>query len=120
LARAHVKFKNELKQDSHDAQKGVSAVLNAILKPLWQIAENAGFDGNEVVNEQLISEDHIGFDAKLGEWKDLQEAGIVDPTKVTRNALLNAASIASLFLTTEAAVTMIKEDTPAPAMPEMY
>ena len=83
------------------------------------IAENAGFDGNEIVNQQLVSEDKIGFDAKLGEWKDLSVSGIVDPTKVTRNALLNAASIASLFLTTEAAVSLIKEDS-TPSVPDMY
>lgn len=119
LASAHKHFIHDLKSDIPDVQKGMGAVLEAILKPLWQIAENAGFDGNEVVNQQLVSEDKIGFDAKLGEWKDLSVSGIVDPTKVTRNALLNAASIASLFLTTEAAVSLIKEDS-TPSVPDMY
>ncbi len=118
FADAYRHFKNDLKMDAPDAQKGISAVMDAILKPLWQIAENAGFDGNEVVNAQLIADKGVGFDAKAGTWKSMSEAGIVDPTKVTRNALLNAASIAALFLTTEAAVTLIKED--ASVSPEMY
>ena len=119
LAKAYVTFKDTLKAETPDAQKGISAVLDASLKPLWQIAENAGFDGNEVVNQQLLKDDNIGFDAKMGEWKNLHEAGIVDPTKVTRNALLNASSIAALFLTTEVAVTKVKEDKSSPS-PEMY
>jgi len=70
---------------------------------------------------QLSAKEGIGFDAKKGEWVHMHEAGIVDPTKVTRSALLNAASISALFLTTEAAVATIKEVKPTPAMPEgMY
>ncbi len=82
----------------------MSAVFEAILSPLWQIAENAGYDGTEIVNKQLKQAEGIGFDAKLGEWVNLVDRGIVDPTKVTRSALSNAASIAALLLTTEAAV----------------
>lgn len=122
LVKAYRDLKDTVKGDNADEQKGITAVFDAILRPLWQIAENAGYDGSEVVSIQLTSDDGVGFDAKHGEWKNLQEAGIVDPTKVTRNALLNASSIAALFLTTEAAVASKPEPaTPAPAMPEgMY
>ena len=85
-----------------------------------QIAENAGFDGNEIFEKQLSQSDNVGFNAKTGEWVDMFEKGLIDPTKVTRSALLNAASISGLFITTEAAVAEIPEKNPAPmpAMPE--
>lgn len=118
LAKAYRELKDQVKGENPDEQKGITAVFEAILKPLWQIAENAGFDGSEIVNLQLNSKAGYGFDAKKGEWKDLQAAGIVDPTKVTRSALLNASSIAALFLTTEAAVASIPEPA-VPAMPAM-
>ncbi|AMC94266.1 molecular chaperone GroEL [Erysipelothrix larvae] len=122
LAHAYKDLKDKVKGDNPDEQKGISAVFEASLRPLWQIAENAGFDGNEIVNTQHLKEPNIGFDAKRGIWQDLQKEGIVDPTKVTRNALLNAASIAALFLTTEAAVASVKEaPSSGPVMPEgMY
>ena len=88
-----------------------------------QIAENAGFNSDEIVEQQMKAEYGQGFDAKNGEWVDMFDKGIIDPTKVTRSALLNAASISALFITTEAGVAPIKEDTPAtPAMgaPGMY
>ena len=110
LSQAYIDLKDSIEGDSIDENRGIKTVFEAILKPLWQIAENAGFDGDEIVAKQLSEKGNTGFDAKTGEWKDLQKAGIVDPTKVTRNALLNAASIASLFLTTEAAVAPVKED----------
>lgn len=117
LVRAYVALKDELKGENNDEQRGITTVMDSILKPLYQIAENAGFDGSEVVNTQL-QDLTLGFDAKLGQWVDLLKVGIVDPTKVTRSALLNAASIASLFLTTEAGIAMVKENNPAPMMPE--
>jgi chaperonin GroEL len=121
LAYAYKELKEEVKGDNNDEQKGISVVFDAILQPLWQIAENAGFDGGEIVATQITSEGNIGFDAKEGTWKDMQEAGIVDPTKVTRLALQNAASIAALFLTTEAAVASLPEVEKTPTMPEgMY
>lgn len=121
LASAYKELKQTVKGESQDEQKGITAVFEAILTPLWQIAENAGYDGSEVVAMQLSAKEGIGFDAKKGEWVHMHEAGIVDPTKVTRSALLNAASISALFLTTEAAVATIKEVKPTPAMPEgMY
>lgn len=118
LAHAYVALKDKVKGENNDEQKGITAVFEAILAPLWQIAENAGFDGTEIVNTQLKSDAGIGFDAKKGEWTDMHQSGIVDPTKVTRLALQNAASISALFLTTEAAVASIKEPEKMPAMPE--
>ena len=95
-------------------------VLDALKEPIMQIAENAGYDGNEIYTEQLAQKKNVGFDAKHGEWVDMFDKGIIDPTKVTRSALLNAASISGLFITTEAAVADIPEKAPAqPAqMPE--
>ena len=84
-----------------------------------QIAENAGYDGNEILEKQLMQEENIGFNAKNGEWVDMFAKGIIDPTKVTRSALLNAASISGLFITTEAAVADIPaKEAAAPAMPQ--
>lgn len=122
LADAYRELKDQVKGETADEQKGITAVFEAILKPLWQIAENAGFDGREVVSTQLDSDKNIGFNALKGEWENLQEVGILDPTKVTRSALLNAASIASLFLTTEAAVARVpeKEKVDMPMPDAMY
>lgn len=114
--------KELVKGESTDEQKGINAVFESLLTPLYQISENAGFDGNEIVKAQLNQKEGMGFDAKRGEWVDMYAKGIVDPCKVSRSALLNAASIASLFITTEAAVASIKEDKPAMPMgaPDMY
>ena len=118
LASIYREYRDELKGETADEQKGISAVFESILKPLYQIAENAGYDGDQIVSKQLAADKNIGFDAKKGEWVDMFGAGIVDPTKVTRNALLNAASISSLFITTEAAVAELPEKN-APAAPAM-
>ena len=109
LAKIYKENKESLKSDNVDVQRGINCVFEAILLPLYQIAENAGFDGNEITKKQLEEKDNIGFDAKEGKWVNMFEKGIVDPTKVTRYAVLNAASIASLFVTTEAGV-VTKED----------
>jgi chaperonin GroEL len=94
--------------------------MRAINAPLRQIAENAGFEGGVVVNEIQKAEGNTGFNAATGEYVDMFEAGIIDPLKVERVALLNATSVSSLLLTTEAAIHEIpKEETPAPAMPDM-
>jgi chaperonin GroEL len=118
LIAAYKALKDSIKGENPDEQKGVNAVFEAILSPLWQIAENAGYDGSEIVSQQLLSTGTMGFDAKLGTWVDLFKAGIVDPTKVTRSALMNASSIAALFLTTEAAVASKPEPKQTPAMPD--
>ena len=118
LADIYNKYSKEVKGDNPDEQKGITAVFESILEPLYQIAENAGFDGKEIVNKQLSAKVNEGFDAKRGEWVDMFKAGIVDPTKVTRSALINATSISSIFITSEVAVAEIKEKNPAP-MPMM-
>jgi chaperonin GroEL len=120
LVDAYKDVKDSLKSDITDVQKGMNVVLDALKEPIMQIAENAGYDGNEIYSAQLTQSKNVGFNAKNGTWVDMFEEGIVDPTKVTRSALLNAASISGLFLTTEAAVADIPEKQPAPAqqMPE--
>ena len=80
---------------------------------LFHIAANAGLDGSVIVNKVYESEVGFGFDALKEEYVNMVEAGILDPSKVTRSALQNATSVASTFLTTESAVANIKEDTPA-------
>ena len=87
--------------------------MESLFDPLRQIAENAGYEPEEIVEKQKQAKENVGFDAKNGVWGDMFEKGIVDPTKVTRSAVLNSSSIASLFVTTEAAVTEIKEEKPA-------
>lgn len=102
-----------------DQEIGLNIIRHAIEEPLKQIATNAGKEGSVVV-EHIKSETdpNIGYDAKTDEYKDMVEAGIIDPVKVVRSALQNAASIASLVLTTEALVADIPEESPAmPAMP---
>lgn len=118
FASVYKECKDQIKGETTDEQKGINAVFEAILTPLWQIAENAGYDGHEVVEQQLKTREGVGFDAKQGEWVDMIEKGIVDPTKVTRSALLNAASISALFITTEAAVASIPEPKQAMPMPD--
>ena len=121
LSEIYGKLKGQLKDSNADVQKGIDAVLDSLTAPLMQIASNAGYDGNEIKTKQLKVEKDFGFNAKEGTWVNLFDEGIVDPTKVTRSAVLNASSIAALFVTTEAAVSEIKEEKPAvPAMPEMY
>ena len=100
---------------------GINAVLESLLEPVRQIATNAGYEASDIVEEQRKAKKGFGFNAESGTWVDLFEAGIVDPTKVTRSAVLNASSIAALFVTTEGAVTEIKEEKPAaPGNPDMY
>lgn len=93
-----------------DEQTGAMIIKRALEEPLRQIAENAGLEGSVVVEKVKESNYKIGFDALRNEYKDLIKAGIVDPTKVTRSAIQNAASIAATLLTTEAAVATEKED----------
>lgn len=102
-----------------DEAIGAEIVTRALKAPLKQIAENAGFDAGVVANNVLTStKANYGFNAATGEYVDMFEAGIVDPVKVSRIALQNAVSVASLLLTTEATITNAKEDK-APAMPDM-
>lgn len=102
-----------LKQTEGDERTGVAIVLRALEEPVRQIAENAGFEGSVVAEHVKKSPKGYGFDAYKEAYVDMIASGIVDPTKVTRSALENAASVASMVLTTESLVTDIKEETPA-------
>jgi len=99
-----------------DAKVGFKIVRRALEEPIRQIAENAGIDGAIIAERARTEKKGLGFDAAKMEWVDMLKVGIIDPAKVTRSALQNAASIASLLLTTECAVTDLPEKTP-PAMP---
>lgn len=107
-----------LKEDG-DVQTGINIVLRALEEPVRQIATNAGLEGSVIVERLKHEKTGFGFNAATGEWEDLAEAGIIDPTKVTRSALQNAASVAALLLTTEAVVADKPEPkTAAPAQPD--
>jgi len=98
-----------------DEQLGAEIVIRAMEKPVRTIAENSGVDGAVVADEVKTRGEkspNIGYNANTGEYVDMFEAGIVDPTRVTRSALQNAASIAGLMLTTEVMITKIDEDEP--------
>ncbi|USS91681.1 chaperonin GroEL [Fructobacillus americanaquae] len=99
-----------------DVATGVKTVVAALEAPVRQIAENAGLEGSVIVNKLKEQPEGTGYNAKTDEWVDMVKAGIVDPTKVTRSALQNAASVSALLLTTEAVVAELpKEDAPMPA-----
>jgi chaperonin GroEL len=102
-----------------DEQVGARIVAKALESPLAQIAVNAGMEGGVIVDKVRNLEGNMGIDAATGEYKDLVEAGIIDAAKVTRSALQNAASIAALFLTTEAVIADAPDDGGMPGMPDM-
>ena len=107
-----------LKTDNHDQQVGIDIVRRALESPARQIAANAGYDGAVVARKILESKDtNFGFDAQEGEYKDLVKGGIVDPTKVVRVALQDAASVAGLLVTTEAMVAELPKKEEMPTMP---
>jgi chaperonin GroEL len=109
---------DSLKPANNDQKVGIDIVKKAILYPARQIAENSGTDGSIVVGKLLDSTDtNFGYDAQKGEFTDMIRAGIIDPTKVVRHALQDAASIAGLLITTEAMVAEKPEPKTAPAMP---
>ncbi|ANZ32932.1 molecular chaperone GroEL [Staphylococcus carnosus] len=102
-----------------DVETGINIVLKALEAPVRQIAENAGLEGSIIVEKLKHAEPGIGYNAATDEWVNMLDAGIVDPTKVTRSALQNAASVAAMFLTTEAVVAKLPEennDAGGPAM----
>ncbi len=108
----------DLKGDTPDQNAGIKLILRAVEEPLRTIVTNAGEEASVVVNTVLQGKGNYGYNAATGEYTDLVEQGVLDPTKVTRTALQNAASVASLLLTAEAAVVELAEDKPAaPAMP---
>ena len=106
-----------LKGENEDEQTGIEIIRRAVEEPLRQIVANAGKEGAVVVDKVRNGEADFGYNARKDVYENLKTAGVVDPAKVTRVALENAASIAGMFLTTECVITDIKEDTPAPAMP---
>ena len=111
---------DDLGGGNDDESVGVNIIRRSLEQPLKLIVENAGFEGAVVLNEVKQQADDYGYDADVGVYGPMMERGIVDPTKVTRYALQNAASVASMVLTTESIITEIPEPTPAaPAMPPM-
>jgi chaperonin GroEL len=108
---------NGLKTLNADEATGVQIVAKAIESPLRTIVENAGLEGSVVVNKVAEGKGDFGYNAKTDEYVDMLAAGIIDPKKVTRVALENAASVAGMILTTECALIDIKEDSPAGGMP---
>ncbi|MCD8387340.1 MAG: chaperonin GroEL [Bacteroidales bacterium] len=106
-----------LKGDNDDEETGIAIVKRAIEEPLRQIADNAGVEGAVVVQKVADGSADFGYNARTDKYENLMAAGVIDPAKVARVALENAASIAGMFLTTECVITDKKEDNPAPAMP---
>ena len=99
-----------LEESAEDERVGVKIILKALEEPVRQIAENAGLEGAIILDKVKNSKPGVGFDAKHGDYVDMKKTGIVDPTKVTRSALQNAESIASMILTTESCVANKKEE----------
>ncbi|MQG13991.1 MAG: chaperonin GroEL [SAR202 cluster bacterium] len=109
---------DDLKDIPADEQVGVNIIRHSLEQPLKLIVENAGFEGAVVLNQVKQQADDYGYDADIGEYGPMMERGIVDPVKVTRSALQNAASVAAMVLTTESVISEIPQPTPAmPAMP---
>ncbi len=107
-------------QEEGDTQTGVNIILRALEEPVRQIAHNAGLEGSVIVDRLKKEEVGIGFNAANGEWVNMFDSGIVDPTKVTRSALQNAASVAAMFLTTEAVIAdKPEENAGGGGMPDM-
>ena len=117
LANAIPAVEKYVKTLEGDAKTGGAIIVRALEEPVRQIAENAGYEGSVVVAQVMGSKKGVGFNASTEKYEDMIKAGIVDPAKVTRSALQNAASASAMLLTTEAGITEIKED--APAMPPM-
>jgi chaperonin GroEL len=118
LLNASVAVEELVNKLEGDEKTGASIILRALEEPIRQIAKNAGLEGSVIIDTiKRSNKKGYGFDASKEEYVDMIEAGIVDPAKVTRSALQNAASVASMVLTTESLVTDIKEENPANAMP---
>lgn len=116
---------NELRGENADQNIGIGIVARAIEEPIRQIVENAGLEGSVVVAKVKEGDKDFGFNAYNDEYTNMFEAGVIDPTKVSRVALENAASVAALLITTETTITEIKEEAPAAAphahgMGDMY
>jgi len=107
----------KIKTDNEDQAAGVKIVLRALEQPLREIARNAGEEPSVVINKVVEGKGNFGFNAQTGEYGDMVSMGVLDPTKVTRTALQNAASVSALILTTDAMVAEMPKDEKAPAMP---
>ncbi|MCF0175499.1 MAG: chaperonin GroEL [Bacteroidales bacterium] len=107
----------DLKGDNEDETTGIRIIEKAIEEPLRQIASNAGLEGSVIINKIREGKGDFGYNARTDEYVNLFDAGVIDPTKVSRVALENAASVAGMFLTTECAIADIPEPAPAAAMP---
>ena len=112
-----MKSLNKVKGDNEDQDTGINIVKMALESPMRTIVENAGMEGSVVVQKVKEGKGDFGFNANTNEYENMISAGVIDPTKVTRLALENAASIAGLLLTTEAVVADEPEEEQAPAMP---
>jgi len=111
---------DKIETDDPDEQIGIRIIRNALKEPIRKIAENAGLEGGVVAEEVMKREDSVGFNAETGKYEDLVKAGVIDPAKVVRSTIQNAASIASLILTTDAVVTEIPEEKKTPSTPGGY
>ena len=118
LLRARAQLVGKLKGENSDQEAGIKIVLRAMEQPLREIVSNAGDEPSVVVNKVTEGKGNYGYNAASGEYGDMVEMGVLDPTKVTRTALQNAASVAGLMLTTDCMVAELPEDKPA-AMPGM-
>ena len=107
-----------MKGDNEDETTGIRIIERALEEPLRQICENAGVEGSVVINKVRESKDDFGYNARTGEFTNLYEAGVIDPTKVARVALENAAGVAGMFLTTECGIVDIPEPVPAAPAPQ--
>jgi chaperonin GroEL len=116
IVRAAEKL-NKLKGDNDDEQTGINIITRAVQEPLRQIVENAGMEGSVIVAKILDGKADFGFNAKTDKFEGLYKAGVIDPAKVVRVALENAASVAGMLLTTECVISDIAEETPP--MPPM-
>ena len=122
LLRA-IKAVEKVKTENVDERIGIEIIKSSLKVPLRKIAENAGFEGGVVVEKVMAKRNSFGFNAETGRYENLIDAGIIDPAKVVRATIQNAASVASLILTTEALVTDIpekKERMPAGEYPPQY
>ncbi|MFN3674110.1 MAG: TCP-1/cpn60 chaperonin family protein, partial [Bosea sp. (in: a-proteobacteria)] len=117
LLRA-AKALDDLKPVNDDQKTGIEIVRKALTAPARQIVDNAGDDGAVVIGKLLEQADYAqGYDAQTGEYRDMVKAGIIDPTKVVRTAIQDAASVAGLLITTEAMVAELPKKDAAPALP---
>ena len=112
-----IEMLESLKGENEDETTGIEIVKRAIEAPLRQIVANAGLEGAVILQKVREGKGDFGYNARTGEYENFFAAGVIDPAKVTRVALENAASIAGMFLTTECVIAEKKEENPVPAMP---